>query len=53
MGDLVYRPASELLTELGQRRVSARELLEEHLTREGELHGQLNAVVATDLIRPA
>jgi amidase len=49
--DLTYRPAVDLLADLRARRVSARELLEAHVDRHKQVHGQINAVVTTDLER--
>lgn len=48
---LTHRPATELITDLEARRVSAREVLEAHLKQHEQVHGDLNAVVATDLER--
>jgi amidase len=47
----VYATAREMLADLAAKRISARELLELHVTRNKALHGKLNAVVATDLDR--
>lgn len=51
MTDLTFRPAIELLEDLRARRLSARELLEAHLDRHRQVHGEINAVVTTDLER--
>lgn len=45
------RPAVEMLADLAARRISARELLDAHLERHREVHGEINAVVTTDLER--
>lgn len=51
MTELGLLPASELLEQLTSRRLSARELLDEHVRRHEQLHPHINAVVATDLDR--
>lgn len=51
MTDVTLRPAVEMLADLAARRISARELLDAHLDRHGQVHGRINAVVATDLDR--
>lgn len=51
MGELTYRTARELLAGLEAKEFSARELLDEHWARQTERHGELNAVVATDIER--
>ena len=49
--DLTYSSAVELLADLDARRLSARELLDVHVERHEQVHGEINAVVATDLER--
>ncbi|MBV8977916.1 MAG: amidase [Alphaproteobacteria bacterium] len=47
----LYTTARQLLADLKNRRVSARELLEAHAARQEYLAGSINAVVATNLTR--
>jgi amidase len=49
--ELIHTSATELLADLRSRRVSARELLDAHVARHEQVHGLVNAVVATDLDR--
>lgn len=49
MTDLTSRQAHELVQHLGGAEVSARELLDAHVRRHEQVHGSINAVVATDL----
>jgi amidase len=51
MTSLTYRTAREMLADLVERRVSARELLEAHVAQNDALASKLNAVVTTDLVR--
>jgi amidase len=51
MSDLLKLDATDQLSALAARRVSALELLEASLSRQQQVHGQLNAVVATSLER--
>jgi amidase len=46
-----YTTAREMLADLAAKRVSARELLDAHLARNDALHGKLNAIVETDIVR--
>jgi amidase len=46
-----YATAREMLTDLCAKKISARELLKEHVARNEPLQKRLNAVVATDLAR--
>ena len=47
MTDL-YATARQMLADLNAKRISARELLDEHLARNAALAASINAVVATD-----
>jgi amidase len=49
--DILKLDATDQLSALAARRVSALELLEASLSRQQEVHGRLNAVVATSLER--
>jgi len=49
--DILKLDATDQLSALASRRVSALELLEASLSRQQQVHGQLNAVVATSLER--
>jgi len=51
MAEILKLDATDMLAALAARRVSALELLEASLTRHQAVHGQLNAVVATNLER--
>jgi amidase len=51
MTDPLYRGATELLEDLANRRVSARELLDAAHARHEAVHSRLNAVVALDMER--
>ena len=51
MSDLLKLDATDQLSALAARRVSALELLEASLSRQQQVHGQLNAVIATSLER--
>jgi amidase len=51
MSDLLKLDATDQLSALAGRRVSALELLEASLSRQQQVHGRLNAVVATSLER--
>jgi amidase len=53
MSDSPYRGATELLDDLTNRRVSARELLDAAYARHEAVHPRINAVVAQDLERAA
>ena len=44
-----YNSARQMLDDLGNRRISARELLEAHVARNQEVHARINAVIETDL----
>ena len=46
-----YRTAREMLADLVERRISARELLDAHVARNAALAAKINAVVNTDLAR--
>jgi amidase len=46
-----YATAREILSELNAKRISARELLDAHVARDGKLAPSINAVVARDLER--
>jgi amidase len=46
--ELCWRPATELATLVRTREISARELLEAHLTRIEAVNGSLNAIVTLD-----
>src|SRR3546814_207547 len=51
MPDILDLDATDRIAALGARRISALELLEATLTRQQQVHGRLNAVVATHLDR--
>ena len=51
MSDLLKLDATDQLSALAARRVSALELLDASLSRQQQVHGQLNAVIATSLER--
>lgn len=51
MSDLLKLDATDQLAALAARRLSALELLEASLSRQQQVHGQFNAVVATSLER--
>src|SRR5678815_4519495 len=51
MSDILKLDATDQLSALAARRVSALELLEASLSRQQQVHGRLNAVVATSLER--
>jgi len=44
-----YATAREMIADLEERRVSARELLDAHVARREKLHARINAVIATDI----
>src|SRR5215472_17451955 len=46
-----YPTARQMLADLKEKKVSARELLRMHVARSDASHKRLNAVVATDLVR--
>src|SRR5690242_14090489 len=46
-----YKTARAMLADLQGKKISARELLDAHLSRNDALHKKLNAVVATDIPR--
>lgn len=46
-----YATAREMLADLNAKRISARELLNEHVARNEKIGGPLNAVIETDLER--
>jgi amidase len=47
----VYRTAREMLADLSAKKISARELLDAHLSRNEALHKRLNAIIETDIAR--
>jgi len=49
--DISRKPATDQLTALQSREISAVELLDEHVERHKMLHSRLNAVVTTDIER--
>ncbi len=51
MPDILTLDATDLISALSARRISALKLLEASLLRQQQVHGQLNAVVATSLER--
>ena len=51
MAEILKLDATDMLAALAARRVSALELLEASLSRQQTVHGQLNAVIATNLER--
>lgn len=45
----IYATARQMLSDLAEKKVSARELLDLHVARNDALHGKLNAVIEKDL----